>query len=119
MLDRYDWIEKGLYIFLALFFVAVFAVIGTAVAFSVANESNRISEGVAIDKDYRAAHTTHNYIKSGEALIPVPQNHPETYHIKLQGEKDGEAVAYWREVTAQEYRTYDIGDYYPEEDEDA
>ena len=32
---------------------------------------------------------------------------------------DDETVTYWREATEHEYRIYDIGDYYPEEDEDA
>ena len=111
--------EKILAAFTALIIIAAFGLCGVAIWYVADNESNRISEGIVIDKDYNSAYTTYNHIKSGNSYINVPQFHPENYNIRLEGKKDGEPVTYWKRVTEQEYSAYEIGDYYPEEDEDA
>ena len=109
--------EKILAAFTALIIIAAFGLCGVAIWYVADNESNRISEGIVIDKDYNSAYTTYNHIKSGNSYINVPQFHPETYRIRLEGEKDGETVTYWREATEHEYRIYNIGDYYPNKEE--
>lgn len=109
--------EKILTAFIALFTVAVFGLCGIAFWCAFDNESNRITEGVVIDKEYNSAYTTHSHIKSGDVYINVPQFHPENYNILLEGEKDGKTVTYWKRVTAQEYSVYNIGDYYPKKGE--
>ena len=117
MCDGFTRGEKAVHVFVALLVAVAFAVIGFAVAAVITNESNRISEGVVIDKNYSSAYTTYSHIKSGNVLVNVPQFHPERYRIQLEGEKDGETVTYWRSVTEQEYSDYEIGDYYPDKGE--
>lgn len=76
------------------------------------NENNKISEGVVIDKNYKAPYTTTIYIEVGDTRIPQSTYHPESYSLEIQGEKNEESVTYWFECTAEEYRQYSIGDYY-------
>lgn len=58
------------------------------------------------------AYTTVIYNKVGDTQIPQNVYHPESYQLKIQGEKDEEIVVYWFECTAEEYQQYSIGDYY-------
>lgn len=83
------------------------------------SESNRISEGVVVDKSYSPAYsTTYTFYQEGRVHM-IPQYHASSYRIKLEGEKDGEVVTYWRNVTEQEYHQMEIGDYYPPSEEGA
>ena len=95
----------------AAIFVIVFGILAGTAAYGIYNESNRINEGTVIDKDYTPAQSS--YVHVGESKTPVPRFYAATYRIKLQGEKDGETVTYWRSVTEQEYHALDIGDHYP------
>lgn len=99
-------------------FVFCFLAIFTGIAWGIFNETNRISEGVVIDKSYSPAYTTTSTVHRGERTFAVPEYHAASYSIKLQGEKDGETVTYWRNITEQEYHEVDVGDYYPPKGED-
>lgn len=112
-IDWGTWLDRIKHGVLVLFMVFVWGLIGVSFASAIANESNRITEGVVIDKDYDSPYTTYNSIKSGDVTIRVPQYHSETFSILLEGTKDGETVTYWKEVTGQEYADYNIGDWYP------
>lgn len=68
--------------------------------------------GTVIDKEHRAAYTTHTFIKSGYAHIPVAHHHPESWQLKIQDDVDGETVTDWVTVSETEYESYEIGDYY-------
>ena len=92
-------------------FVIVFSILAGTAAYGIYNESNRINEGTVIDKDYTPAQSSYTYV--GDSKTPVSQFYAATYRIKLQGEKDGETVTYWRSVTEKEYHALDIGDHYP------
>ena len=111
------WPEKIIWAFIALAAIIAFGLFGMVVSSTITNESNRITEGVVIDKGYSPTYVTYSYIKSVDVLVNIPQYHPERYSIRLQGEKNGKTVTYWRSVTAQEYSDYDIGDYYPDKGE--
>lgn len=76
------------------------------------NASNSIDEGTVIDKNYRAAYNTVNTIHTGKSTVLIPVNHPESYTLTIQGEKDGRTVEYTFNITEQEFFQYKIGDYY-------
>lgn len=112
-IDWDTWVERIWCGFLVLFFVFVIGLLVAAFASAIANENNRNTEGVVIDKDYDSAYTSYSQIKSGDIYIRVPQHHSETFSILLEGTKGGETVTYCKEVTGQEYADYNIGDWYP------
>lgn len=108
-----EWLkEHVMEIIIAIFMIFVAGLMALAIIASVENEINRISEGVVIDKNYSNAYTTVVYTEVGDTKIPHNVYHPESYKLKIQGEKDGEIVTYWFECTAEEYQQYKIGDYY-------
>lgn len=80
-------------------FVMAFCVSFAVIKF-VKNESNKISEGIVVDKHYSFK------VYNGKLFLP------ERYELEIQGDKDGETVEYWFEVTESEYNSYEIGDYY-------
>lgn len=86
------------------------------IGWGVYNEGNRLSAGIVIDKSYNPAYMTTHTTKIGENTVATPQYYAASYQIKLQGEKDGETVTYWRTVTESEYHAVNIGDYYPPEE---
>lgn len=57
------------------------------------NESNKISYGTVVSKDYT----------------------PESFTITIEGEKDGKVVEYTFNVPESEYTMYEVGDWYPKE----
>ena len=94
--------------------VVVIGMFAGVLGWVIYNESNHLTEGIVVDKDYSPAHTT--YIHTSNKTV-VPEYHAANYSMKLQGQKDGETVTYWRTVTELEYHAVDIGDYYPPVDE--
>lgn len=70
----------------------------------IANESNRISSGVIIAKNFYPA----EFHKSGDSLY----SYPERFLFTIRGEKGVEEVSYTFEVTEDEYNRYRIGDFY-------
>lgn len=108
-----EWIGEHITeIIIAIVMIIVTGVTALVIIASVANENNRISEGIVIDKNYRNAYTTVEYTKVGDTTIPQNVYHPESYKLEIQGEKNEEIVEYWFECTAEEYQQYKIGDYY-------
>lgn len=89
-----------------LLIICVFLYVG------VKNESNKINEGIIVDKSYRAAYSTTTYRSQGDLKLPVTKYHPATYHLVIEGEKDGKTVTYCFAVTEDDYKAYKIGDYY-------
>lgn len=110
-----NWEKEGR--FVEMFVKAIFALCVLAIlcgiGWGIFNESNRITAGVVVDKSYSPAYTTTNRIHSGDRTVAVPEYHAAQYCIKLQGEKDGKTVTYWRNVTESEYHDLDIGEHYP------
>lgn len=71
------------------------------------NANYGTKEGTVIDKQYNGSFTT--YVYSGKVLVPI--YHPSSWKIKLQKETvDGEKTI-WIDVTEEEYKTINIGDY--------
>lgn len=95
-------------VFVILIFVVVALLIVGVVIGAVNNEQNRITEGIVVDKDYTAAYTTFTMVNK----IMIPHYHSESYQLCISGEKDGEIVEYWFGCTADEYNSYNVGDYY-------
>lgn len=117
MRDIFEWIREHILVIiiatiLAIIMIFLIGLIALVIIASVKNENNRISEGTVIDKRHDSACTTITYINVGGGLIPQNIHHPESYNLKIQGEKNEEIVTYWFECTAEEYQQYKIGDYY-------
>ena len=91
--------------------VVTFVVIGLivlAVAFLVSNESNRLSEGVVVDKSFSSGYSS----VSGDRDDISAYSRGDSYQLCISGEKNGKVVRYWFECTELEYTTYKVGDYY-------
>lgn len=93
-------IEIVAFLLIALIII-VFVVM---IADAIINENKAISEGIIINKDFRAGGMKstgkHAYIRK------------DRYEFTIQGEKDGETVEYRFAVTPYEYEKYKVGDYY-------
>lgn len=70
---------------------------------AIENESNKISQGTVVSKDYTPART------SSKSYIS------ESFTITIEGEKDGKVVEYTFNVPESEYVMYNVGDWYPKE----
>lgn len=95
-------------IMILLIFVLVFLVIGFSIYQAVTNERNRIAEGVILDKQIYEGYTHANHTKENGSFTSVPT----TYYFLIQGQKKGETVEYWTNVTATEYDSFKVGEYY-------
>ena len=92
--------------------IAIILIVALAIALIVAaavmNEKNRISSGEVIDKQVEAGYSDfHASSKAASA-----HSRDTAYYLLIRGEKDGKTVEYWREVSADEYSRYEIGDWY-------
>lgn len=83
--------------------------LGTALYFAIDNETNRISEGTIIDKQISEGYTSGSYDKGSGGSY---HEYPTEYYFQLEGEKNGETVRYWANVSAEDYNTFRVGDYY-------
>lgn len=96
-------------------FIAILLLGASMIAFGVyggiQNEGNRIAAGEVIDKEVEAGYTSYHGDENSGRLY----SHPTKYYLKIQGEKNGETVTYWREVTEEEYSRYSVGDWYGSE----
>ena len=95
----------------AFIFAVVFAMIIFFAAAGISNARNRISEGVVVDKEVSAGYM--NYSADGKR--GSMQGRQTAYYLKIEGEKNGKTVAFWREVSESEYEKYNIGDWYGSE----
>lgn len=112
--DVIDWIQwHALEILLGVVIAIGAAAISLSIYFVVANENNKISEGVIVDKTYsdtQAIVTYHN--GPNNSMIPSTRIRPETFEFTIKGVKGGEEVEYSFKVTEEEYNSFKIGDYY-------
>ncbi len=92
-----------------MFIVLVLVMISIAVYAGIKNENNRISEGIIVDKQISEGYTYANLSKQGGGDYRV---YPKEYLFQIEGEKDGETVRYWTNVSAEEYDRYKVGDFY-------
>lgn len=83
-----------------LIIIAVIILIGAVIAGMVINETNRLSEGCIVDKQYNPA----RFIDG--------TYYPTTYRFTIAGKKNGKSVRYSFLVTKNEYDRYKIGDWY-------
>ena len=86
----------------------VIATIAVALGGAIENEANRIDSGVIVDKYMDAGGTRYSSDKNGGHLY----SYPPSYSFTIRGEKDGEAVEYTFEVSAEEYDAYKFGEVY-------
>lgn len=84
--------------------VAILLLVGLLV-----NVANKINSGVVVDKKYSSGGSYANITKDGGYYY---SSNP-TYELCIEGEKEGEVVRYWFEVSPVEYDKYIIGDMYP------
>lgn len=91
----------------ALVFVIIY------IAMAISNACNRITEGTIVDKRYFTSYTTTTYHTAANGdSVAVPKYVPERYVFTIEGEKNGDAVQYTFDVTAEEFHEYSIGDYF-------
>ena len=109
--NDFDLFEGAIKILTSVIFVIVIGVFVGIISWGIYNESNHLTEGIVIDKDYSPAYTIYTHTNGGKTV--APEYRAANYQIQLQGEKDGEMVTYWRVVTEQEYHAVSIGDHYP------
>lgn len=87
--------------------LVIVSVLGVIVFVCLKNESNRISEGTVVYKDYTSAWTS-----AGTENSPA-RYHPAKCTLTISGEKNGEYVEYTFDVPESEYVMYNVGDHYP------
>lgn len=98
-------LEWGVLIFVIMTLgVFVLGIIG-----AVKNSNNRITKGFVVDREYSSGGSYYHSTENGGYYT-----HTEpSYRFCIEGEKNGEWVQYWFEVTPGEYEKYQIGDNYP------
>lgn len=92
---------KGLTLIELIVVIVVIGILGLIITLAIRNESNKISQGTVVSKDYTPARA------SSKSCIP------ESFTITIEGEKDGKIVEYTFNVPESEYAMYNIGDWYP------
>ena len=95
-------------LFTGIVMAVIVVIMIVAIALIVKNESNRISEGIVIDKYYTSGYTRYSGDDKSRSLI----SEPPQYHLLLSGNKHGKAVKYWCEVTEDEYNSIKIGEFF-------
>ena len=95
-------------IFITIFILITVCIIVAVFVWGLHNESNRISEGIVIDKDFSSGHSSINGDKNGVYAY----SYADSYRLCLLGEKNGKEVKYWFECTRQEYESHFVGDYF-------
>lgn len=85
------------------------SVIAGGIYFAITNELNRITEGTIIDKQISEGYTSANFSKENGGSY---HSYPTEYFFLIEGEKNGETVKYWTNVTAEEYDNFKVGEYY-------
>lgn len=96
-IDRYNRHSFSDIVVSAIFFIAI-AVFIIFVVSTVVNETHRIDEGLIVDR----------YIVR-DMVNKIPHS---SYVFVIEGEKNGKTVRYMCYVSAREYDTYRIGDWY-------
>lgn len=94
---------KGFTLIELIVVMAIISILGVIVTLAIRNESNKISQGTVVSKDYTPARA------SSKSYTP------ESFTITIEGEKDGKVVEYTFNVPESEYVMYDVGDWYPKE----
>ena len=95
-------------IFVAIIFIVVIGSFAVAIVGEVLNESNRISNGIIVDKWMHEGGTRYSSNKNGGHMY----SDPPSYHFTIKGEKDGKSVEYSFSVSESDYNAYKIGDEY-------
>lgn len=102
-----DWVKDrdGMewFLFISVAMVVIITIFALMDAWE--NESNRISTGTIIEKEYNDDYYT--YVN--KALI----HHDESYYFTIRGEKDEKMVEYYFEVDKTTYDNYSVGQVYP------
>lgn len=83
-----------------IFFIVAFCVLVACFGVLIANEMSSITSGIIVAKDYNPV------------TIRIYHLGPPKYQFCIEGEKDGEIVQYWFDVTPEEYGKYNVGDPY-------
>lgn len=97
----------------AIIIIVVVVIIAAVVGFGIANERNRISSGVIVDKEYDPGYNHSSARTDSDGMVHYERyNRPPQYQFCIEGEKDGKTVRYWFDVTPAEYDKYNIGDTY-------
>ncbi len=101
------------YTFAVIVLVIAIGFIVAVVGLCITNESNRISSGVIVDKEYDPGYNHSSARTDSDGMVHYERyNRPPQYQFCIEGEKDGETVRYWLDVTPLEYDKYNIGDTY-------
>lgn len=76
----------------------------------------QMTEGVVIDKEFTAAHTTTHttFIRSGKVNVPSIRTvrHPDVWRIQVSGTtKDGKQHTEWWNIGVELYNSIEVGDF--------
>lgn len=105
--------DYATYTIAVIIFIVVIGFIAAIAGLVIANESNRISSGVIVDKDYDPGYSYSGaQAASGSMATYRHYSRPAKYQFCIEGEKDGKNVRYWFDVTPEEYNKYTVGDSY-------
>ncbi len=100
-------------IFAAIIFIVALGVIAAIFGLEIANARNRISSGIIVDKEYDPGFSRSSAQMNSEGMGYYDRySRPPQYQFCIEGEKDGEIVRYWFDVTPEEYGKYNVGDPY-------
>lgn len=100
-----EWFVK---VIIAFIFVVLIGTFVVGIASTVLNESNKISNGVIVDKWMDEGGTRYSSNKDGGHMY----SYPPSYHFTIEGDKDGKTVEYSFSVSESDYNAYKIGDEY-------
>lgn len=70
---------------------------------------HQISSGTVVDKYIDEPHTTFIHVKTGKSSVLVPTRTKRRYILVVSGYADNKQVEETFEVTAEEYKYYEIG----------
>lgn len=75
----------GIVVFLAIMGILILLVV--SIISNVINTSNKIDEGVIVDKNYSASYVLYTYSDSKNTTIRIPYTVLESYSFTIRGEK--------------------------------
>lgn len=94
--------------FVVIIFIVVIGLFAVAIVGGVLNESNKISNGIIVDKWMDEGETRYSSGENGGHMY----SYPPSYHFTISGDKDGKIVEYSFSVSESDYNAYKIGDEY-------
>lgn len=101
-MDKFSLIMTGICILI------IICIFGLLFATFKNEEDYGIKEGTVINKEHNSRYTS--FVYSGKVLVPI--SHPGSWKLQLQKEAEGKVKTIWIDVSEEEYKKINIGDYW-------